>query len=339
MISYFKNKLNPSGYQGKNSHAQQHFEGWYFKIVDKHERHIFAIIPGIYRSRNASDSYTFIQIFDGHRNETYFHTFPIHDFHTEPYQFNIQIGKNQFSANELVIDIQTTSFNMKGQLTFNSLTPWPGSLVSPGIMGWYTWVPFMECYHGIVSLDHHIQGILDLNGQKLDFTNGKGYIEKDWGQSFPDAWVWCQSNHFNSSHTCVTGSIAIIPWIRRPFLGYIFGLWHDQRLYRFTTYTGAQLEHFEITDSCVEWVLYQKNYRLEINGRRTDGGFLHAPTINGMTHRISESLQSSLEVRLSCLKGSTWTPLFHNVGRHAGFEVAGNIDRLVTMYQQKKSKI
>ena len=27
-------------------------------------------------------------------------------------------------------------------------------------MGWYAWVPFMECYHGVLSLDHTIYCLL-----------------------------------------------------------------------------------------------------------------------------------------------------------------------------------
>ena len=27
---------------------------------------------------------------------------------------------------------------------------------------------------------------------------GRGYIEKDWGQAFPRAWIWTQSNHFGA---------------------------------------------------------------------------------------------------------------------------------------------
>ncbi|WP_243392439.1 MULTISPECIES: tocopherol cyclase family protein [unclassified Mesotoga] len=31
----------------------------------------------------------------------------------------------------------------------------------------------------------------------IDLTGGKGYIEKDWGRSLPDAWIWMQSNNFD----------------------------------------------------------------------------------------------------------------------------------------------
>ena len=66
-------------------------------------------------------------------------------------------------------------------------------------MGPFSFVPFMECYHGIISMDHSIIGELSIKGKKVDFTSGRGYIEKDWGHSFPIGYVWMQSNHFSES--------------------------------------------------------------------------------------------------------------------------------------------
>jgi hypothetical protein len=34
-----------------------------------------------------------------------------------------------------------------------------------------------------------IDGKLTIADQDHDFSGGRGYIEKDWGQSFPSAWV------------------------------------------------------------------------------------------------------------------------------------------------------
>jgi hypothetical protein len=36
-------------------------------------------------------------------------------------------------------------------------------------MGWDAWLPGMECYHGVMSLDHAITGNLVINGRKTDF--------------------------------------------------------------------------------------------------------------------------------------------------------------------------
>jgi hypothetical protein len=84
----------------------------------------------------------------------------------------------------------------------------------------------MECYHGVLSFDHGITGQLTVNGEIFDFNGGRGYIEKDWGQAFPKAWIWMQSNHFEQPGTCLTASVAIIPWLRSAFSGFVVGLWH-----------------------------------------------------------------------------------------------------------------
>ena len=75
----------------------------------------------------------------------------------------------------------------------------------------------MECYHGVLSFDHAIHGALAVNGREHDFGRGRGYIEKDWGQAFPAAWVWFQTNHFSEPGVCLTASVAIIPWVGRAF--------------------------------------------------------------------------------------------------------------------------
>ncbi len=106
-------------------------------------------------------------------------------------------------------------------------------------MGPYSFAPFMECYHGVLSFDHDMNGTLIMNGESVNFDGGRGYIEKDWGRAFPRAWVWGQSNHFDHPGTSITISVATIPWLRTSFRGFIIGLWHDRKLYRFATYTGA----------------------------------------------------------------------------------------------------
>ena len=47
-------------------------------------------------------------------------------------------------------------------------------------MGWYGYMPFMECYHGILSMHHTISGELIYNDKTIDFNEGIGYTAKDW---------------------------------------------------------------------------------------------------------------------------------------------------------------
>lgn len=193
-------------------------------------------------------------------------------------------------------------------------------------MGWYAWVPRMECYHGVLSFDHFLQGALTLNGKPMNFDGGRGYIEKDWGQAFPSAWVWFQSNHFNSASVCLTASVAIIPWVGRAFRGFIVGLWLNGKLYRFATYSGAQIESLQIFDDRVDWVLQNKRQRLHLIARRVEGGLLRGPTRLDMGQRVLETLNATVQVRLETLEREV---IFEGVGAHTGLEVMGDLPRLL----------
>ncbi|MDT8323709.1 MAG: tocopherol cyclase family protein [Bacteroidota bacterium] len=333
MIAALRRKMNPSCYQGAGRRGQ-YFEGWYYKLVARDGSRALAIIPGVFNDPDGNEGHAFIQVFDGSSNETHYIPFPHTAFSANDGVFDITVGDSRFTTQGIELDIRDTQCALTGTLRFSALSPWPCSLLSPGIMGWYSWVPFMECYHGVVSLDHGIEGQLMLNGRTIEFTGGRGYTEKDWGRSFPEAWIWCQCNHFSTPGSSLTGSVAIIPWIRHPFPGYIFGLLHEGTLHRFTTYTGAKLEEFAVDDAEVSCVLTQKAKTLELTATRTTGGTLRAPTLNGMTHEISESMSSTVHVLLSERRGGRSTVLMRDTGRHAGFEVAGDMRRLLTMHRQ-----
>jgi hypothetical protein len=235
------------------------------------------------------------------------------------------------------LDIESAELVAQGSVSFDKTIAWPVTLTSPGIMGWYAWVPFMECYHGIVSLDHEIEGGLAVDGRHIDFSGGRGYTEKDWGRAFPEAWVWHQTNHFGLPGTSLTASVAIIPWIRHSFPGFIVGLWHGGRLYRFATYTGARIEALEIAEQRVRWVLRDRRYRLEMLAIRSEGSLLRAPTPVDMSRRIPETLNGTIDVSLYAVGDGRSRVMFRDTGRHAGLEVVGDVARLQAMWSARRS--
>ena len=235
----------PASYHG---HHKSHgfFEGWYFKLVDRSESRVYAVIPGVYLGKGGADAHAFVQTLDGRSGRSTFHRYPLEQFSAAGDRFDVCIGPNRFSVDALSLDIRAEERQMQGHLTFERPAPWPVRLASPGIMGPYAFAPFMECYHGVVSLDHAIQGTLCIDGTEADFGGGQGYIEKDWGKSFPRAWIWLQTNHFEQPGTCLTGSVATIPWLGSAFRGFIVGLWHGGVLYRFATYSGASISRLQL---------------------------------------------------------------------------------------------
>lgn len=314
--------LTPGAYHGLNK-KPPFFEGWYYKLVSADERYKVAIIPGVILGE---DAHAFLQVLDGVDGTTAYLQFPVADFQADDRHFAIEIGGNRFDDRHLHLALETPNCQLTGEIHLGPLNPWPVTWLSPGIMGWYAWVPRMECYHGVLSFSHSLQGTLTLNGKVMDFSGGRGYIEKDWGQSFPAAWVWLQSNHFAGVDACITASVAIIPWVGNAFRGFIAGLWLDGTLHRFATYSGARIENLQIFDDYVDWVLRNHQSRLFLKAFRVQGGLLRGPTRLDMGQRVLETLNATVQVRLETLQGEV---LFDAIGAHTGLEVMGDLPRLL----------
>ncbi len=318
----------PAIYHG---HGLTHsfFEGWYFKFVDAAEQQVWAVIPGVFLAASRQpeqESHAFVQTLNGRTGETYYHRYPLSAFSASTRDFDVRIGPNRFTAGHFWLDIDAAGQSLRGELRFEGNVPWPVTTASPGIMGWYALAPFMECYHGVVSLDHSVAGRLAINDQPQDFDGGRGYVEKDWGQAFPRSWIWMQSNHFAKPGICFTASVAHIPWLGAAFRGFLAGLWHEGQLYRFATYTGATITRLSLTDTHVFWHIHDRQYQLEIEARRSEGGLLHAPFRAAMLQRVLESLTAEISVRLS--ERRSGREIFAGIGRHAGLEVGGQAAQL-----------
>ena len=96
------------------------------------------------------------------------------------------------------IDIEDDTQNLKiyGELKYLNNKNINTNFLKPNIMGPFSYIPFMECNHAILSMENTVEGVININNDKINFHNNIGYIEKDWGYSFPKNYIWCQGNNF-----------------------------------------------------------------------------------------------------------------------------------------------
>jgi hypothetical protein len=194
-------------------------------------------------------------------------------------------------------------------------------------MGWYSFVPFMECKHAVVSVNHSLTGTLRVNDKTIDFSGGKGYIEKDWGVSFPAAWIWLQSNNFENPDTSVMLSVAKIPWLGNYFMGFICFLYLNDTFYRFSTYNNSVISRLEYDDNIVQIEISNKEHKIKFSITRKKEGELVAPEHGKMNRMIKESVDSECVVELFDLKSKK--VIFEGTGRRAGLEITSNIFELL----------
>jgi hypothetical protein len=187
---------------------------------------------------------------------------------------------------------------LSGQIDFSNVIRYPKSILAPGIMGWYSFIPFMECNHGIVSVNHDLKGGISINGNTIEFTGGKGYIEKDWGTSFPEAWIWIQSNNFKEHDTSFSFSIAKIPWLGRFFIGFIAFLYHNNKFYLFSTYNKSVVSEIKHDKAEIEITVSNRMNILNIKVIKNSFENLIAPVSGEMSRTIKESVDSEVHLKL-----------------------------------------
>lgn len=321
----FKKAVNTTIFQG-NKKRKNYFEGWYFKMVANDGSSKLSLIPGISLSSDGKQQHAFIQIIDGRTAQTSYFSFPMEEFSFSKTEFAIKIADSYFSADSIVIDVKDHNSTVSGKIIMSNQVKYKsGRVINSGIMGPYRFVPFMECYHGVVSLTHSLNGKLTINNEVHDFSGGKGYIEKDWGSSMPSAWIWMQSNHFNDKDCSFMLSIAEIPWLRKSFTGFLGFFYYDDQIHHFATYRPTKMQ-LEVYDS------NQLNIKIEnrkntfiINARSNNTGILKAPIDGAMDRRIAESIDATLKITMMDKKGVV---IFKDSTNIAGLEMVGDYHKL-----------
>jgi hypothetical protein len=318
---YFKKLIHPEYFQG-NKKKKDYFEGWYYKLVSQYEDFTIALIPGI--SLTVNDPHAFIQVFISHSEEgevklkSFYFRFNQSEFEYGKASFYVRIGRNFFSKDKIDIQLKNETLDLFGIIHIAKITPIRKSVYKPNIMGPFGYLGFMECYHGVVSMTHTLSGKLRLDHQIVSFDNAKGYIEKDWGKSFPSQYVWLQSNHFvNNPKTSFMFSYATIPFMGLSFKGLIANLLLNGKEYRFATYNFSKITYEDIKQGYVFYRVKRGRYLLEIIATSKTEISLTAPKKGEMIDQIKEGLSGSIRIRLYHKKEL----IYDDEGLHAGIEI------------------
>lgn len=323
-MNFLRKLWHPEIFQGRHKKTD-YFEGWYFKLISADKSAIYAVIPGVAYGLHGEESHAFIQVINAKTGQVNYFRYPISDFSYGEDYFTIEIGGNKFSGEGMQLHLQDEQLSLSGELSFYDIIPFPKTFLSPGIMGPYSFVPFMECYHGIVNISHKIAGQLIINQLPVVFDDGEGYLEKDYGKSFPEAWIWIQANHFPAKDTCFMFSIARIPWLGKSFKGLICFLLFQGKLYRLATYNGAKIECLTLEGKKISAKIANKHLTLEFSARTGEGGFLKAPKNGMMSREIEESITAITDLKLTDHKGRL---IYRGESENCGMEISEGADIL-----------
>lgn len=322
-----RNIWSPESFQGKNK-KRNYFEGWYFKHSAGLAGGVWSFIPGIALGPDG-EGYSFVQVIEGRAGRSWWFQYPQDAFSALEKGLEVRVGDNTFSSRGLNVKLGDASTSIEAELQYGPFSKHSFPFWSPGVMGPFTFMPGMECIHGLVSMDHTVEGFVRIDGLTTALTQGRGYIEKDWGKSMPEAWIWTQSNDFLVRGDSLMLSVAKIPFMGTAFRGFLCTAALGGRKYLFTTYNGSRIQKIALSDSEIFFHITRKvNYGstvdLEILATRTRGGILRAPVSGLLSRRISEAVDASLRVRLKVPQERD----YEAEAKLAGLEIVGDLNTL-----------
>jgi tocopherol cyclase len=305
--------FHPEIFQG-SFRRKNYFEGWYFKHVSGPEDDSFAVIPGISLS---DDSHSFVQYIDGRTGKSDYFRYDISDFSFDRKKLDISVGNSRFNSDEVYLDLSNENLKVTGRIHYSEFLRIPTGILTPGIMGWYSYIPTMECNHGVVSIIHDIEGYVTVNGDQRFFDGGKGYIEKDWGSSFPESWLWLQCSNFPSHSASVMISVAKIPWKGHFFIGFIAFFSLNGKTTVLATYNGSRMESLRrLDESRTEVIIGKGDLTLKATITKKGSTSLRSPLAGLMKNIIKESLDSEVCIELN----KSGNVVFSETGLFAGYE-------------------
>lgn len=284
------------------SRRSPYFEGWYLK--HQNGRETVALIPAVHIGQNGVPSASLQIITD---ETSHCIHYPLGCYEAEPGSSVIRLGNSVFSKKGCRLDYSDEEISVKGLLRYG-----PFSAPEYDIMGPFRYVPLMQCRHSVFSFRHSVDGRLRINNKTYCFHRGTGYMEGDRGCSFPKHYLWTQSS---IKEGCIFLSIADIPFCGSRFDGCIGSIYYKGKEFRFATYLGARLIHFDQSSAVVAQGKYSLSVRLV---KPASAQPLQAPDSGQMDRTIHEHASCTVEYTF-CENGRTKLHVFSDC---AGFESA-----------------
>lgn len=259
------------------------FQGWYFK--NQNDTESISLIPAFHIDEKGNRSAS-LQVIMSKESHQIFYS--MREFNISSGRFAIRIGNNIFTEQGILINLKDEKLTISGRLFFTRLTP-----LKYDIMGPFRYIPLLQCRHSIHSMLHVINGILLVNGKKMNFHQGLGYIEGDRGSGFPRNYLWTQCSWRSQGDHSLMISVADVRMGGLSFPGCIGVIYYGGKEYRLATYLGVNIVKYKKGELQVR----QGKYDFHLKNLENDEKCLLAPVNGKMTRTVYESVNAKVRYR------------------------------------------
>lgn len=272
------------------------FEDWYFRIIDEKGEHLITFDIRITKRGRGLEGILQVERTTGTErvvSTCSLQKIVIHDK-------LIRIDKSQLGLDKIMLDIDEPGLKIQGELELSHTIDLRKSFWQPGLMGVYKWIPFLEFYEEILSLRSVTVGSVMINDEIYSLDAGNCYIQKQWGEHFPNVWLWAQGSQFaKHKDLSIALGVARLKIFFNYYTAFAIPIHYDGYTEIFANYNGGHIAKLYRYKGYVHLIVTKKDKMLDIKiyGRDESGCIA-----NKETHGIRDIYECEMvkvEVKLT----------------------------------------
>ena len=245
----------------KRQNRNEQFKEWYFKALNITQQKMIIgkiTIKGVEDQNDGTCR--LIYNMNGEEKEG---VLSIHNIKTNKY--GMSWADNMITKDKVQLDIKERTLSIKGELGIEGIVDAKQSFIKPGIMGYYQYLPRLEFYQDILVLQGKIKGMLCINGEEVDLSGGSYYLQRQWGNKYPNVWLWTQCNGFKKKkNLALTVGIARLKLWFNYYTGFAVPIYYDNRVEVFSNYNGGHIAKLYRYKGYVHLIVTQKDKLLDL---------------------------------------------------------------------------
>jgi tocopherol cyclase len=290
-------KTKPSDLRG-NFDRKKYFEGWFHKIYSQEHRASFVIIYG-YTTGDTPAKFGFIQVHLPNQEPRILY-FDRSEVSCDPNQHRVCMGVNELSLERMKIRTEELIID----LHFGKNDP---IRTVKNSMGYHYFIPNLPCYHAVCNLSHTVSGEIRTTNDQFSFKAETGYLEKNWGTSFPENYQWLHAIAPNDPATSLLFSQAEIGWFGNQFQRHVGYIRIKNEVVDFRRLKDVSIRSEQVESNKQRIHIRSRELDLEITIITDQQVFLLGPEDGTLRRNIGHYADAQVELRIT--RGSETTKL------------------------------
>lgn len=297
-------KYKPNSIRG-TFERNKFFEGWFQKVYSKAHKASFILIYG-YATHNSDDAFGFLQILIPNQTPEIFY-FPKNEVSCDIEQHIFRMGKNLLTTELIRINIKglTIDLNLKNTDPFRTFK---------NSMGYTYFIPNLPCYHSVLNSAQSVSGEIQHKGVRYTLDHEMGYLEKNWGTTFPESYFWVHAIDPNNPAISLLFSRAKIVWLGKTYIKHVGYLRFDGQQIELRALKNVTVSNSNISSENRSIQIRSASAQLDLALEYGREVLFKGPKDGALSRMIAHQTDASIKVSLT----------YENRKQH--FQLVGNFE-------------